>query len=113
VNRAALLQLLATSPAAVRLALTTLYARQTGDEQRSGATTHRNAMGFNATDSAFGSSLARQVIARRPLSSRQITAARRMLPKYAGQMLASGAVWPVAGDELRAMESLAVELKTQ
>lgn len=114
-TRDALLRLLATSPAAVRLALTTLYARQTGDERNAGATTHLNGQGFNATDATFASSLARQVEARRVLSTRQLAAARRLLPKYVGQLLASGVEWetvaPRTGDELRAMETLASDLQ--
>jgi hypothetical protein len=106
--------LLATSPAAVRVALTALYARQTGDEQTAGATTHLNGAGFNATDSAFASSLARQIETRRTLSARQLAAARRLLPKYARQLLASGVDWEALTPkrdvgELRAMESLAAE----
>lgn len=112
-NRPQLLHLLATWPAAVRLALTTLYARQTSDEQAAGATTHVNGQGFNARDAVFGSSLARQVAAGHPLTAYQLAAARRLLPKYAGQLLASGVDWAAVAPngELRAMEELATQLQ--
>lgn len=115
-DRDTLIRTLNSSPAAVRTALTTLHARQTTDEQRNAATRHRNAMGFNATDAAFLSSLADRVNAGHPLSMRQLAAARRALPKYAGQLLASGVEWGKFvgprrdAPELRAMETLAAEL---
>lgn len=114
-DRSTLIKTLNTSPAAVRLALTTLHARQTDDEQRTAATRHANGMGFNAVDAAFLSSLAVCVKVGKRLSERQLVAARRALPKYADQLLASGVEWGKytatrdAG-ELRAMEALAVEL---
>ncbi len=112
-DRDALLHLLATWPAAVRLALTTLYARQTDDERAAGATAHLNGQGFNAMDAVFGSSLARQVEAQHPLTAYQLAAARRLLPKYVGQLLASGVDWAAVapGAELRAMEQLAAQLQ--
>jgi hypothetical protein len=115
-DRSTLIHLLAISPAAARLALTTLYARQTEDERAQGATTHLNGAGFNATDSTFASSLARQVEAGRPLSARQLAAARRLLPKYAGQLLASGVNWDALApkgprSDLLAMETLAMDLQ--
>src|SRR5690349_328082 len=95
-RKANFLHLLNTWPTVVRLALTTLYARQTGDEQNSGTTTHLNGQGFNAMDATFGSSLARQIAAGRPLTAYQLAAARRLLPKYAAQLLASGVDWAAA-----------------
>lgn len=117
-DRTELLTVLQRSDAAVRAALTALYARQTGDEQQGDATRHRNAMGFNATDAAFLSSLARQVGIGRRLSREQLAAARRALPKYARQLLASGVAWESLGagqkrnadEELLALETLALEL---
>jgi hypothetical protein len=106
-----LVRLITSDARATRLALTTLYAHQTADEQSSGLTRHRNAMGFNATDAEFLSSLARQCEAGHRLTSRQLTAARRLLPKYARQLLAGAVNWDeLAGGEMRSMEALAAEL---
>ena len=92
-DRSELIQLLYRSPEAIACALRLLYNAQTGDERASGATRHRNGQGFNATDAAFGSSLARQAAGGRRLTRHQIIAARQMLEKYAGQLLASGTDW--------------------
>lgn len=116
-NRDQLIATLNTNPRAVRVALTTLHAAQTTDEQHTGATTHHNGVGFNAADAAFLSSLASQVEQGRKLSGRQLYAARCALPKYAGQLLSSTTDWGrfVATrrdpDELAAMEKLARELQ--
>lgn len=115
-DRDTFIRTLNSSPAAVRVALTTLHARQTTDEQRGGTTRHRNAQGFNATDAAFLTSLAERVAAGHPLSVRQVATARRALVKYAGQLLASSVAWEQYSaprrdtGELRAMEALATEL---
>lgn len=115
-DRQTLIATLNTSAPAVRVALATLHARQTTDEQRGGTTRHRNGQGFNANDAAFLSDLAERVTHGHRLSARQNNAARQALVKYAGQLLASGVDWErfvVAqrkAGELREMEELAVEL---
>jgi len=115
-DRDAFTQLLYRSPEAVARALVILHERQTPDERASGDTRHRNAQGFNATDAGFGSSLARQVAGGRTLTRHQLVAARQMLGKYAGQLLASGVAWEHfdaqhnAGSERQALEALAAEL---
>lgn len=111
-----LITILQRSERAVGRALTVLYASQTGDEQSGAQTRHLNGVGFNAMDAAYLSSLARQVGAGRSLSRAQLAVARRALPKYTRQLLASGVAWEALdaprhdGDELRAMEALAMEL---
>lgn len=80
-------------------ALVSLFEQQTKDEQATESTNHRNGAGFNSVDAAFGSSLAKQVIAGRALSDKQIAAARKMLQKYVGQLTRianSKAVTPAA-----------------
>lgn len=115
-NREQLLHLIENSSPAVRTALTTLYARQTDDE-RSGLTTrHNNGQGFNYADAEVGSSLAQWVLARKPLSGPQMRCARRFLPKYATQLLASGVDWEAVAlqrdyVEMSAMEALALDLQ--
>lgn len=121
-DRDALARLLATHPAAIERALTALYVRQTDDERSCGDTRHRNGAGFNANDARFLTSLALQVERQRSrlggyrLSPRQHAAAGRLLPKYAGQLLACGVNWnqfassAARGEELRAMEELAASL---
>jgi hypothetical protein len=99
-TRETVLQAIETSDQSAVNALIKLYARQTADEQQSQATRHDNGVGFNGTDSAFLSSLAEQAIARRAdrkagkipahwtdLSPRQMTALRKAIKKYAGQLL--------------------------
>ena len=86
--------LLATNDKAVYRALIVLFERQTADEQEAESTNHNNGRGFNGRDAKFGTSLAKQVIAweqghstfRNPLSAGQMTAARKMIRKYAGQL---------------------------
>lgn len=64
-----------------------IYERQTADEQQSETTEEHNAMGFNGTDAKFGTSLAKQILAGRSLSIKQAQAARKMMRKYAGQLV--------------------------
>lgn len=64
-----------------------IYEKQTADEQQAETTNKHNNVGFNGTDAKFGSSLAKQIIAGRNLSPKQIEGAKRMMKKYAGQLL--------------------------
>lgn len=72
-----------------------IYARQTTDEKSSQTTKYTNGMGFNGRDAAILSSFAKQILSwqatenprfRQPLSEKQFNLARRMMPKYAGQL---------------------------
>ena len=72
-------------------ALTVLWERQTAGEQAAWVTTEHNAQGFSAWDAELGSSLAVQLRDHGWLTERQWRAAHRMLPKYAGQMMAVAA----------------------
>jgi len=67
--------------------LIAIYNCQTDDEQALESTSVANGMGFNGSDAKFGSSLAKQLISKRTLSTNQIIAARRMMRKYASQLL--------------------------
>lgn len=67
-------------------ALVRLLAEQTADEQASEATSMNNGVGFTSTDAPFATSLAKRVGLNLSLTENQDKAARKMLPKYAGQL---------------------------
>ena len=71
----------------LKQAILAIYARQTEDEKDSETTNNDNGRGFTGTDARFGSSLAKQLLSGRTLSDRQLVSARRMMKKYAGQLL--------------------------
>ena len=84
--------LLAVSTQAVYDCLVVVYNNQTADEKTTDSTRHENGYGFAGTDAEFGSSLAKQVLAGRELSTHgrdgrpgQLFYARRIATKYAGQ----------------------------
>lgn len=67
-------------------------ARQTQDEQETEETRHLNRRGWNSSDARFGSYLARFIRGSyKPLGQRLsgdfVVKARRMMHKYAGQLL--------------------------
>jgi hypothetical protein len=76
----------------VQRALVALYKKQTADEQSTESTRHTNGVGFAQNDAAFLSSLAKQVLAGRTLSAKQIHFARfsrtgrPRIMKYARQL---------------------------
>ena len=70
----------------VAKALKLLYAEQTEDEQEHSDTVEQNGRGFNATDAGFCSSLAKQLIAGKDLTFKQIESLRKILPKYSKQI---------------------------
>lgn len=79
----------------VRKSLIKLYHLQTIDELNEKTAKHRNDIGFNRFDAAFGTDMAQQVIDGVQLTDRQIMFSRQMLRKYAKQLTA------VANGELR------------
>lgn len=66
--------------------LLAIYDRQTDGEQSSETTDHLNGMGFNGTDAAFGSRLAKWYQKAHMLTPKQDAAARKMLRKYWKQL---------------------------
>lgn len=85
-------ELLATNDVAVEQALLALYDRQTRDEQLSAITTHQNGMGFSGPDAEFLTSLSQWILRStrakgQRLTPKQMTAARKRLVKYAGQLV--------------------------
>jgi hypothetical protein len=67
--------------------LVAIYHKQTEDEQRDAATKHTNGVGFTGVDATFASSLAEQVIRRGSLSPKQMIFARKIMKKYAAQLV--------------------------
>jgi len=67
-------------------ALLKIYSFQTTDEQYSGSTQHDNAMGFNAVDAGFMSSMAKQFLKKGSLSEKQIPYVKRTMLKYIMQL---------------------------
>jgi hypothetical protein len=66
--------------------LLAIYKRQTEDEQRTDQTNHNNNVGFNGTDAAFLSIMARRALEDKPFSEKQIACIRKAMRKYAGQL---------------------------
>jgi len=76
-----------TSNEWLRKAVVAIYERQTLDEKQTGETKHHNGVGFNGTDASFLGSIAEQIIARRrSLSEKQLSATRKAMVKYTGQL---------------------------
>ena len=79
-------QMVTTNDQWATRAIIALYQCQTDDEQMAEVTKHTNGVGFSGVDAGFLSSLAKQAQAR-PLSEKQLAAAKKLLGKYAGQLL--------------------------
>jgi hypothetical protein len=75
-----------TNDAVLKRALLRLYSFQTDDEKWTGSTQDRNGAGFNGVDSEILSSFAVQLSTRGWLSPKQLSVARKLLPKYAQQL---------------------------
>lgn len=79
-------ELIQTNDKVLYGALKKLYAEQTSDEQRDGATKNRNNAGFNAYDAKFLSSVAHFLNAKGFLTDNQKAVVRRKLVKYTTQL---------------------------
>lgn len=64
-----------------------VYQLQTSDEQQGHTVTYANGVGFTAFDADILSSFAEQVGKGRSLSDKQVSILKRLMPKYAGQLL--------------------------
>lgn len=71
---------------AVERAIVALYNRQTGDEQSSRDTRHRNGVGFSGADARLGSYWARWVLSGKNLTGKHLLNARKMSLKYIKQL---------------------------
>jgi len=78
--------MLETRDVAVRKGLVSILKFQTRQETDTEETIEDNGVGFNGADAPFLTSLAKQVAAGRPLSTKQMTFGRRSMLKYAGQL---------------------------
>lgn len=78
--------MLDASDEAVRRALVCVYNRQTASEKAAGVTAQHNGVGFSAGDADFGTSLAKRVLGKKPLSPKQLGAARNMMKRYRRQL---------------------------
>lgn len=81
------LDLLVTNDAAVERAVIVLTDRQTLDERAAGQTRWQNGVGWNAYDASYGTYLARWIKGGRHLTGKHLDRARKMVRKYAGQLL--------------------------
>ena len=68
-------------------ALTTIYARQTADEQASGTTHNLNSVGFSGCDAEILSSFAVQYQKWNSLSDKQMALLFKKMPRYWKQVL--------------------------
>jgi hypothetical protein len=71
-----------TNDKALFRAIIKIYERQTLDEQEAEETSERNGVGFSGCDANILSSFAKQLIVKGYLSPKQITIARKKMPKY-------------------------------
>jgi hypothetical protein len=79
--------LLLSNDKAVMRGIVAIYNFQTECEQDSDETQDANGVGFNGVDAPFLSSLAKQILSKGHLSSKQMECGRKRIIKYAGQLL--------------------------
>ena len=79
--------MIANSPVVAMRALMVVYNNQTEDEKVDKTTKHHNGMGFNSMDDKICSSMAEQLIQKKMLSEKQTDFLRKVLPKYAKQLV--------------------------
>jgi len=79
-------RLLETNDKMVSRSLVKLYEYQTESEQDAEETHEQNGVGFNGIDAGFLTSIAKQVISGRTLSTKQLASTRKTILKYAGQI---------------------------
>ena len=95
---------LATDDLWVYRGIVAIYHCQTTDEKSTQSTSIDNGMGFNGVDAPFGSSLAVQYLERGSLSTKQTACARKMIRKYAGQLLRIAQAKQTAQNDTDALE---------
>ena len=95
---------LATDDLWVYRGIVAIYHCQTTDEKSTQSTSIDNGMGFNGVDAPFGSSLAVQYLERGSLSTKQTACARKMIRKYAGQLIRIAQAKQTAQNDTDALE---------
>lgn len=68
-------------------ALMTIYSYQTDEEKHKIMTIEHNGIGFSSVDSTILSSFAEQFHRNGKLSNKQMTLLKKIMPRYAGQLL--------------------------
>ena len=79
-------RLLETNDKMVSRSLLKLFEYQTSSEQDTEETSENNGVGFNGIDAGFLTSVAKQIIAGRSLTEKQLKATRKSILKYSGQL---------------------------
>lgn len=78
---------LATNPHWATAGVLRIFENQTEDEQQAESTREHNGIGFTGIDGEILSSFAKQMLAGRPLSSKQMAILFKKMPKYAKQLV--------------------------
>jgi len=78
---------LQSNPKWLKAGIIAIFNRQTEDEKSSESTNKDNAKGFTGCDAKFGSGLAKILLAGYTLTPNQEERAKKMMKKYAGQLL--------------------------
>lgn len=79
--------MLATNGAWARRAIVRVYEKQTESEKQAGQTTVQNGVGFSGTDAEILSSFARQIMAGKTMSEKQMALIFRKAPRYWAQIV--------------------------
>lgn len=78
---------LRTNSAWATKAVVRIYEYQTASEQSANTTNEDNGVGFSGVDANLMSSFAKQILAGRTLSAKQMAIIHRSMPKYANQLI--------------------------
>lgn len=87
-RKAQIKDLLLTNDMAVQRGVVAIYKRQTESEKAILATTDANGVGFSAFDAEIMSSFAERLLKGWGLTDKQMKWARKIIVKYAGQLMA-------------------------
>lgn len=79
---------LSTNELWAKRALIKIFEKQTADEQEAEYTKHANSVGFSGVDGEFFTSLAKQLIRKNYLTTKQMAYVFKRIPKYWKQILA-------------------------
>ena len=80
-------QQIQSNPKQAVRALLRIYENQNESEREHLCTVFKDGCGFTKNDAEFGSSLAEQYLEKNFLTSKQMEAVQRMMPKYANQIV--------------------------
>ena len=80
-------QQIQSNPKQAVRALLRIYENQNESEREHQCTIFKDGCGFTQNDAEFGSSLAEQYLEKKFLTTKQMEAVQRMMPKYANQIV--------------------------